>query len=147
MFAVTSLFVWDDLADTAAEMLANGYTIKETAATIGVSSRTIDNWKKHPDFQKELDNLSVMVGAASKAERMRIAKRIIRKLDPPDSKRRRAPTNKDLLDWLKYVQVEAEGAKVNIDGLLELIANNAKVAPTPDTDKDRPGAETQVSND
>lgn len=91
--------------------MAEGYTIDETAQKCGVNSRTIDRWKTDIEFSAELDRLSLMVDIASRAYRLRLAKRIIRKLGER--------TEKDLLDWLKYAQSETDGIKLDIASVLE----------------------------
>lgn len=95
-------------------MLADGFTIDETAESVGVSSRTIKRWKSDMEFAVEVDRLSLMVGIANRGERLRIAKRIIRnKVDPV------LKTQKDLLEWLKYAQSETDGVKLDFTALLD----------------------------
>lgn len=101
-------------------MLANGHTIDETAAEVKVSSRTINRWKGDIEFAQELDRLSLMVGIASRAERLRMAKRVVKKLAA-----REIPTEKDLLDWLKYAQSETDGVKLDIATIAEAFASLA----------------------
>lgn len=95
-------------------MLADGYTIEETAEAIGAGKRTVARWKTNPEFDQEVDRLSLMVGVANRAERMKIAKRMIRKLAT-----KQVPTHKDLLEWLKYAQGETDGVKLDLTALFE----------------------------
>jgi transposase-like protein len=103
---------WSEEQCKAAEMLAEGHTIKETAKAVGVDSRTIDRWKTNDMFSQEVDRLSLMLGIAQKAERLRIAKRVVRQRTRGTTIR----TKRDLLDWLKYAQSETDGIKLDLTG-------------------------------
>lgn len=107
-------FDWTKPREVVAIALANGHTQKVAADRAGVSRATVQRWVKHPDFQDEVDRLSLMVGIASRAGRLRAAKRIVREM-----LKKHVPTDKDLLDWLKYIQSETDGAKLNLTALLE----------------------------
>lgn len=100
------MFKWTEKTSKAAILLAEGKTEADTASEVGVTDRTIRNWKTEPEFSQEVDRLSYMVGIAARAERLRLANRIITKIG--------AETNKDLLDWLKYVQSETDGVKLDL---------------------------------
>ena len=119
-----SPFQWNTKRNKAAVMLAEGYTIDETAADVGISSRTIDRWKSDIEFALEVDRLSVMVGIANRGERLRMAKRIVRKLLA-----RQTPTQKDLLEWLKYAQSETDGAKLDLTALFDAATSVAASGP------------------
>lgn len=95
--------------------LAKGYTRAEAAENAGVTDRTVYRWLDEPEFNQEVDRLTHMIGIASRAERLRIANRVIRQYvkDGTDIK-----TDKDLLDWLKYSQGETDGVKLDLLGLL-----------------------------
>ena len=60
--------------------------------------------------------MSLMVGIASRAERLRIAKKTIRSLA-----KKQVPTHKDLLEWLKYAQGETDGIKLDLTPLYDAI--------------------------
>ena len=107
-------FKWNEERGNVAIIQAEGYTVKETAKMAGVSERTIKAWRANDEFMAEVDRLSVMVGLASRGERMRIAQRIARTL-----MKRGKPTRKDLLDWLKFAQSETDGTKLNLTSLFE----------------------------
>jgi DNA-binding transcriptional MerR regulator len=108
-------FKWNKRKSKIAVLLADGFTIKDASEKTGVSTRTIDYWKSNNEFQTEVDRLSHMVGIASKAERMRIVKRIIRqKLESPRA------TARDLLDWLKFARDETDGIKLDLSPLWDL---------------------------
>ncbi len=119
-----AFFKWTKTRVKAALLLANGDTIDETANSVGVSSRTIDRWKSDIEFSQEVDRLSVMIGVASRAERLRIAKRVIKKLVRQD-----VPTDKDLLDWLKYAQGETDGIKLDLTAIIEALSSVADSRP------------------
>jgi hypothetical protein len=104
-------FKWTRKRSDAALSLAEGYTIEETAEAVGVVDRTIYRWKKHPEFEAEVNRLSLMVDISSRAERLRIAMRVVRKLG--------YETNRDLLDWLKFAQSETDGVKLDLASIFE----------------------------
>ena len=93
-----SLYRWTPKKEKAAIMLSSGDTINEVAASVGVSEKTIDRWKRDIEFSQEVDRLSLMVGVANRAERLRMAKRIVKKLAEKQN-----PTHQDLLEWLKIL--------------------------------------------
>ncbi len=115
-----SPFKWNDKRSQAAVMLADGYTIDEVAEAIGVNSRSVDRWKADIEFSQEVDRLGLMVGIANKAERLKIARRMIRNLA-----KKQVPTRKDLLEWLKYAQGETDGIKLDLTPLFENVASLA----------------------
>lgn len=95
--------------------LADGETRERAAATAGIGERTIYRWLQIPEFSEEVDRLTFLTGAAYKAERLRMAKRIISQL---------SGTEKDLLDWLKYMQGETDGIKLDFTELLNAVTEN-----------------------
>jgi hypothetical protein len=109
-FRETSAFVWNEKTSAAAIGLSEGKTQQEVAAEIKVTDRTIRNWLQEIEFAAEVDRLSVMTGISARAERLRIAKRIIR-AKMSDNKPK---TDKDLLEWLKYAQSETTGIKLDL---------------------------------
>lgn len=94
-------------------LLAQGYTRKEVAKEADVSERTIYRWLDDVEFSAEVDRLSLMLGVAARAERLRIAQRAIRAKVRED----KIDTEKDLLDWLKYAQSETDGVKLDLAAL------------------------------
>ncbi len=106
------MWKWTRKREIAALSLANGETWLEAAEKAGVSDRTIGNWLNVPEFAEEVDRLTFMTDVANRAHRLRLAKRVIRDIG--------IQTEKDLLDWLKYIQSETDG--VSLD-LTELIAS------------------------
>jgi transposase-like protein len=103
-------FRWNEQTSAAAVALSEGKTREEVAAEIGVSGRTIYRWLTDIDFAVEVDRLSVMTGISARAERLRIAKRVIRSKMADGVPR----TDKDLLEWLKYAQSETDGIKLDL---------------------------------
>ena len=115
-----STFHWTKRRSKAAIYLAQGYTIMETANEVGVNERSIRRWKADIEFIQEVDRLSLMVDIASRAERLRIAIKTVRNLQ-----KHVKPTEKDLLDWLKYAQSETDGVKLDLTTLLDNVASVA----------------------
>ena len=109
-------FKWTKKKESAALSLAQGYTQVETFNQTGVPLPTIKRWCSNIEFSAEVDRLSLMVGIASRAERLRITMQIIRqKLDAHPELR----TEKDLLDWFKFAQSETDGAKIDLSSFFE----------------------------
>ena len=71
-------FEWNKKREIAAFSLATGETQKEAAEMAGVSEKTIYNWLTNAEFSAEVDRLSLMIDIASKAERLRLARRVVR---------------------------------------------------------------------
>lgn len=126
-FPVTSPLDWNEQRCQAAVSLASGHTHQETADEVGVTKRTITNWLQHDDFAAEVDRLSLMVGIASRAERLRIAMRVIRQ----KTKGSLIDTDKDVLDWIKFAQSETTGANLNFLGLAAQLADVNESAAEP----------------
>jgi transcriptional regulator with XRE-family HTH domain len=103
-------FRWNEQTSAAAISLSEGKTREEVAAEIGVSDRTIYRWLADIDFAIEVDRLSVMTGISARAERLRIAKRVVRSKTTAGI----LLTDKDLLEWLKYAQSETDGIKLDL---------------------------------
>lgn len=104
-------FRWTRKRQQAVVALAKGYTQDEVAQQVGISDRTIRRWKRHPEFAAEINRLSLMVDIAGRGERIRIAMRVARNLG--------YDSNRDLLDWLKFVQSETDGVKLDLTSLIE----------------------------
>lgn len=114
-------FRWSEKATTAALALAEGKTRAEVATEAGVNESTIYRWLRDPEFGAEVDRLSLMVGIAGRAERLRIAQRVVRQLVLDDA----IKTDKDLLDWLKFAQSETDGVKLDLAALAEAASSVA----------------------
>lgn len=117
-FQNISAFRWGEKQEAAAFALAQGKTQEAAAEIAGVTDRTIRNWLAHSEFVEEVDRLTFLTGIAHKAERLRLAKRVIANLS--------ITTEKDLLDWLKYAQSETSGIKLDFTELLTAITENDK---------------------
>ena len=89
--------------------LAEGQSQQAVADAIGVCRKTISNWLCVTPFAAEVDRLSCMIDISSRAERLRLAMRVVRQKVRPMAL---LVTYKDLLDWLKYAQSETTGIKL-----------------------------------
>lgn len=107
-----SQFEWTPEREQAALALAEGRNKTTVAKECKVSRQTIYAWLAVPEFAEEVDRLTLMTGIASRAERIRIAKRVVTQLASEDTKI--IITGKDLLDWLKFAQSETDGIKLDL---------------------------------
>lgn len=107
----TSAFHWTSNRREAALLLAEGKTQQVVADEVGVTDRTIRAWLAEVEFSAEVDRLSLMTGIASRAERLRFAKRVLRQLTDEHGL---VSTEKDALDWLKFAQSETDGIKLDM---------------------------------
>ena len=115
-------FKWTRNKEVAALALAEGYTEEETAKRAGVARRTICRWKKDIDFSLEVDRLTLMTGLSQKAARLRIAMKVIRQKIKEDGTIR---TGRDSLEWIKYIQSETDGAKLDLSPIFEAMEATA----------------------
>lgn len=111
---VDSGFKWTKKKSKVAIDLSLGFTIEETAERNDITERSIYIWKTKVAFSAEVDRLSLMTDIAGRAERLRIAKKMIRKLG--------YNSKKDILEWLKYAQGETDGIKLDLAAIAEAIA-------------------------
>ena len=84
--------------------LGGGDKPEKAADIAGVSERTIYRWLENPEFKAMVDEITVKSELATVGGRLRVAYRVAqgRMLNSiPKS-------DKDLLDWLKYIQTEME---------------------------------------
>jgi transcriptional regulator with XRE-family HTH domain len=112
-------FKWNPKTSKAATLLAQGYTRQQVADEVGVSARTIYHWLSELGFSAEVDRLSLMIGVAARAERLRIAQRVARQKVRDDV----VETDRDLLDWLKFAQGETDGIKLDLAALATAFAD------------------------
>ena len=121
-----SLFRWTPKRDKAALALADGDTQEQAAKKAGVTRRTILRWLDNPEFSNEVDRLTFMTGVATRAGRLKIAKKVVQgrveNYSYPISKA-------DLLDWLKFLQGETDGINLNLATLLEAYTQLAPQGP------------------
>lgn len=115
-------FRWTPQRQIAVIALAEGKTRKEAAGEARVNPDTVYEWLRNPEFTAEVDRLSLMVGIASRAERLRIAQRVARQMVNEEG---HVTTAKDLLEWLKFAQSETDGAKIDAAAFLAALTNNA----------------------
>src|SRR5689334_2348884 len=104
-------FRWNPKSTNAAIALAKGQTVQQVAQISGVDERTIYRWKGDTEFQAEVDRLSSMIDIAGRANRLRLAMRAARQKIKEDGT---VETKKDLLVWLKFVQGETDGIKLDL---------------------------------
>ena len=102
-------------------LLAQGYTRQQVADESGVSKTTLWRLLDVPEFSEEVDRLSLMMGIAARAERLRIAQRVVRQKVRDDG----VDTDRDLLDWLKYAQGETDGIKLDLAALAAAFNSDA----------------------
>ena len=110
-YAMSTQFQWLPKRAKAALALAEGQTQEAVAAATGVCRKTICNWLCVPEFLAEVDRLSLMVSVASRAERLRIAMRVVRQKTRADGV---IETDRDVLDWLKFAQSETDGINLGL---------------------------------
>jgi len=113
-----AVFVWDEVKQKIAEAVAKGdRPLKDILTEFKINERMFYRWKKHPDFQRKIDEIIQDIDIAQKSERIKIAKRVIRQKLEQDAGNL---SKKDLLDWLKYVGEElgdySEHKDINISG-------------------------------
>lgn len=120
------MFRWTEKANRAAIALADGKTILEASELAGVTDRTIYNWKNEPEFSAEVDRLTLMTGISARAERLRIAKRVVAQR----IKESTVETEKDILDWLKFAQGETDGIKLDLAAVHEAFTSVADSGQT-----------------
>lgn len=118
----SSGFKWTPARERAAFALAEGRTRKEAGDAAEVTDRTIYQWLAEPEFSAEVDRLTLMVGVASRAARLRLAQRVVRQLAKDDAD---VVTEKDLLDWLKFAQSETDGIKLDLAKLAAALGADA----------------------
>lgn len=109
---------WTAKQTAAAFALADGLTQKQASEVANVHENTVQRWMRNPEYSAEVDRLTLMTGIASRAERMRIVRRVVRDRVQEEVFIR---TEKDLLDWLKFAQSETDGAKLDLTSLAELV--------------------------
>lgn len=117
-----STFRWTNQKIEAALALADGKSQRWVAEESGLNPKTIWRWMHDPEFSAEVDRLTLMIGIASRAERLRIAKKAVRTRVHDDGT---VQTDRDLLDWLKYAQGETDGIKLDLAALADAAASVA----------------------
>ena len=109
----------------------------EVASSLALSERThLRDGLRDTEFSAEVDRLSLMIGIASRAERLRIANRVIREKIRGET----VETDTDILDWIKFAQSETDGIKLNIDS-----AFAEAMAPVADSGQGSVDSETEAA--
>ncbi len=122
---MTSHFQWSDKRTKAALALADGKTQTDVARETGITRRTLYQWLQESEFSAEVDRLSLMTSIAGRAERLRIAKRLVAQRVKDDAL---IHSDRDLLDWLKYAQGETDGIKLELTHLAAVCETETPVA-------------------
>lgn len=115
-------FKWTTKREQAALALAQGKTQAAVAKELGIDQKTVWRWLQDPDFSAEVDRLTLMMGIAARAERLRIAKRLVAQRVRDDAE---IQSDKDLLDWLKFAQGETDGLRLDLATIAEAYASVA----------------------
>lgn len=123
-----SEFQWTRNRVKAAELLAEGQTNKQVADEIKVTERTIYNWKQETVFAQEVDRLTLTRDVANRAERVRIARRMLLK-KAASGALEDLESSKDPIDILKFIQSETNGAIFSVPELEQLAAIIAGTPP------------------
>lgn len=110
-----SQFQWTPQRSKAAILLADGLTQGAAASEVHVTRETVSRWMGQEEFAIEVDRLTLMTGIAGRAERLRIAKRLINQRVNNGT----IASDKDLLDWLKFAQSETDGIKLDLASVAE----------------------------
>lgn len=121
---IVAAFEWTEQRSLAAIGLAEGKTQKQVAQDVEAGERTIRDWLANSEFAAEVDRLSLMVSVSSRAERLRIAMRVVR--DKVSGEK--VDTEKDLLEWLKFAQSETDGIKLQLSQLAAVAATDTPLA-------------------
>ena len=114
MIEKRKIFNWTKPRIRAAEALSDGETVKVAADKSGLSTSTIDRLKRKPEFAEEVGRLTLMMGIASKAERLRIAKIVVRE----KMKGGMVTTKKDILEWIQFAAKETDEIRLNLADLI-----------------------------
>lgn len=88
---------------------------------MNLSPHTIARWWRDDAFRNLVDELTVATGIAQKAERLRIAKQVVRQKMMTERW-----SKKDLLDWLKFAREEMSDSSpvTNVNLLIANSFNN-----------------------
>ena len=115
LFGEVSDTWWTSERSEAVTLLAMGHNIKEVADRVGVTDRTIYNWKNEPKFEMEVDRCSLMYGVASRAARLRLLNKMIRKKLDDDGDP--LSVQESLLDLLKEARMQTDGFKLDFSDI------------------------------
>jgi hypothetical protein len=132
---------WTSTREKVCVALALGFSPEEIEAKevpeglrVNITARSIYRWKNRPEFDQELDHLSLITGIAAKAERVRFYKKVIRQFIREDGK---VLTEKDPLDWIKLVIAETDGLNLGIGAalaeVLTQVASGGQAGPGEET--------------
>lgn len=88
----------------AIELLAGGLSTNEVGEELARDGSTIRRWRQDPKFANQLEIAILNQGASLRAERIRLAKKMLRKVGSENTKA-------DPLEILRYLRDETDGAK------------------------------------
>lgn len=102
-----TVFVWDEVKLKIAEAVAKGdRPLKDILTEFKINERMFYRWKKYPDFQRKIDEIIQDIDISQKSERIKIAKkeikRVLARLELNEDK----PGSKDLVALLRFVGEE-----------------------------------------
>ena len=115
-------FTWTEKAGAVALALAYGKTRAEAAREHDIAQPTLYRWLEAPEFNAEVDRLTLLVGISGRAQRVRITQPVARQLVRDGL---HIKTAKDPLDWLKYAQGETDGITLDLAVVAEAVASVA----------------------
>ena len=104
--------MWTQKRSDAAVLLAKGYNNYQTAKEVGVNRATIGNWLKIDTFAKEVDELSLTYGGASKAYRIRQLNKALRQKISDDGELELEGVT--FLEIIKELRMQTEGIRLGI---------------------------------
>jgi len=104
---------WNGPAAEIVTYLAAGYSDTDLQRKMGVSRMTTWRLRQVPEFAEELDKLTLVSGISARAERMRLAMRVVRKLEKDAFEKNKIGDT--LLDWVKFAQSETDGAQLSLN--------------------------------
>jgi transposase len=106
-------FKWTKRRIELAETIADGNSVKNAAKICDISERTAYRWNSNLEFSTEVDRLTLMMGIASKAKRLRIAKKVVR-----EKMAGGVNTKKDLLEWMQFAAKETDEVRLNLADII-----------------------------
>ena len=134
-----SKFVWNETKLLACEAIARNENREQIAVRLGIADRTVRRWQEHPDFQLKISKIILEIDITQKSERIKIAKAVIEKKIKAAKDSDEDVSDKDLLEWLKYVGTEmgdySPSKKITLDGDINT-HNETVVLYLPDNGRD-----------
>lgn len=99
-----AVFAWTVIKENVANAIAKGdRSIKQILAEFKVTDKVYYTWKKHPEFQRKIDEILQDIDIAQKSERIKIAKKEIKRVLARLELNEDRPTSKDLVALLRFI--------------------------------------------